>query len=61
VIFIQPNLAPEFDERSENIRIKDEFGQQRIRDVVNTPGEVDREFSDEMNKDFEEWKANRLS
>jgi regulator of RNase E activity RraA len=61
VIFIPPHLAQEVVERSENIRLKDEFGQQRIREGVYTPGEVDREFSDEMNKDFEEWKANRLS
>jgi regulator of RNase E activity RraA len=60
VVFIPPHLALEVVERSEAIRLKDEFGQQRIREGVYTPGEVDREFSDDMNKDFEEWKANRL-
>ena len=59
VIFIPPHLAVEVVERSEAIRLKDEFGQQRIREGVYTPGEVDREFSDDMTRDFEEWKANR--
>ncbi len=61
VIFIPPHLAQEVVERSEAIRLKDEFGQQRIREGVYTPGEVDREYSEEMLKDFEEWKANRLT
>jgi regulator of RNase E activity RraA len=61
VIFIPPHLALEVVERSEVIRLKDEFGQERIREGVYTSGEVDRKFSDEMGKDFEEWKANRLN
>tara|TARA_B110000196_G_C20901765_1_gene546270 strand:- start:394 stop:765 length:372 start_codon:yes stop_codon:yes gene_type:complete len=60
VVFIPPHLALEVVERSESIRLKDEFGQQRIREGVYTPGEVDRKFSEDMDKDFEEWKANRL-
>jgi regulator of RNase E activity RraA len=59
VIFIPPHLAEEVVEKSEAIRLKDEFGQQRIREGIYTPGEVDREFSDEMNSDFENWKSNR--
>ena len=61
VIFIPPHLAQEVVGSAEAIRLKDEFCQQRIREVIYTPGEVDREFSDEMNRDFEEWKATRLS
>jgi regulator of RNase E activity RraA len=59
VIFIPPHLAQEVVERSEEVRLKDAFGQQRIREGVYTPGEVDRKFSDEMEKDFEDWEANR--
>ena len=59
VIFIPPHLAQEVVESSENVRLKDEFGQQRIMEGVYTPGEVDREFSDKMNEDFENWKKNR--
>ncbi len=60
VTFIPPHLAQEVVESSEAIRLKDEFGQQRIREGIYTPGEVDRKFSEDMDKDFEEWKANRL-
>jgi|TARA_B110000438_G_scaffold80267_1_gene80266 4-hydroxy-4-methyl-2-oxoglutarate aldolase len=60
VVFIPPHLALEVVERSEAIRLKDEFGQQRIREGIYTPGEVDRKFSEDMNNNFEEWKANRL-
>ncbi|MCI0440965.1 MAG: RraA family protein [Chloroflexi bacterium] len=60
VIFIPPHLAEEVVTRSEEIRLKDEFGQQRIREGVYTPGEVDRQFSEAMNQDFERWKAERL-
>ena len=59
VIFIPAHLAEEVVEKSEAIRLKDEFGQQRIREGIYTPGEVDREFSGEMNSDFEDWKSNR--
>ena len=56
VIFIPAHLAQEVVERSEEIRLKDQFGQQRIGEGIYTPGEVDRPFSDEMNEDFENWK-----
>ena len=59
VVFIPPHLAETVVERSENIRLKDEFGQQRIREGIYTPGEVDREFSDKNNDDFENWKTNK--
>ena len=59
VIFIPPHLAEEVVISSENVRLKDEFGQQRIMEGKYTPGEIDREFSDEMNKDFENWEKNR--
>jgi 4-hydroxy-4-methyl-2-oxoglutarate aldolase len=59
VIFIPPHLALEVVERSEEVRLRDAFGQQRIREGVYTPGEVDRKFSDDMEKDFEDWKANQ--
>ena len=59
LIFIPPHLAEDVVTRSEQIRLKDAFGQQRIREGVYTPGQVDREFSDGMNTDFENWKKER--
>jgi 4-hydroxy-4-methyl-2-oxoglutarate aldolase len=55
VTFIPPHLAQQVVERSESIRLHDYFGQMRIREGVYTPGEVDRKWSEAMDKDFEEW------
>ncbi|NQW16317.1 MAG: RraA family protein [Chloroflexi bacterium] len=56
VIFIPAHLAEEVVVRSEDIRLKDRFGQQRISEGTYTPGEVDRQYSDAMLEDFENWK-----
>ncbi len=55
VTFIPPHLAEPVVDRSESIRLRDHFGQMRIREKVYTPGQVDRKWSEEMEKDFEEW------
>jgi regulator of RNase E activity RraA len=59
VIFIPPHLAQETVEYSEETRARDEFGQQRIAEGVYTPGEVDRVFSEEMERDFQQWRTSR--
>jgi regulator of RNase E activity RraA len=59
VIFIPPHLAKEVVETSEEVRLRDEFGQIRISQGVYTPGEVDRPFSELMEKDFANWKTER--
>jgi 4-hydroxy-4-methyl-2-oxoglutarate aldolase len=56
VIFIPPHLAQEVVERSETIRLRDQFGHQRLREGKYTPGEIDRGWSPEIEADFEEWK-----
>jgi regulator of RNase E activity RraA len=61
VIFIPAHLAEEVVVRSEEIRLKDQFGQQRIAEGAYTPGEVDRQFSDAMNEDFENWKKEQAA
>jgi 4-hydroxy-4-methyl-2-oxoglutarate aldolase len=59
VIFIPPHLAREVVERSENIRVRDEFGHQRLREGRYTPGEIDRAWSPEIEADFQEWLSAR--
>jgi len=59
VMFIPAHLAEEVVISSESVRLRDEFGQQRIAEGVYTPGEVDREYSEAMERDFEGWSANR--
>jgi regulator of RNase E activity RraA len=59
VIFIPPHLAQEVVEFSEDTRSRDEFGKQRLAEGVYTPGEVDRAWSEAMERDYEQWRARR--
>lgn len=59
IIFIPPQLAEEVCKSSEDIRQRDEFGHQRLREGKYTPGEIDRKWSPEMEADFEQWKKDR--
>ena len=59
VMFIPPHLAEEVVVSSENVRLRDEFGQQRIAEGVYTAGEVDRVYSEEMERDYNQWVTNR--
>ena len=56
LIFIPPHLAQEVVERSEDIRLRDTFGHQRLREGKYTPGEIDRKWSDEIEADFAAWR-----
>ena len=56
VSFIPPHLAEEVVVSSERVRLRDEFGQMRIREGAYTPGEVDRKWSEEMEADFAQWR-----
>lgn len=59
VMFIPAHLAQEVVERSEDIRIRDQFGKQRLTEGRYTPGEVDRVWSAEIEADFQEWSKGR--
>jgi regulator of RNase E activity RraA len=57
VTFIPPHLAQAVVERSEDIRVRDEFGHLRLRQGRYTPGEIDRAWSEAIQQDFEQWLA----
>lgn len=61
VIFVPPHLAQEVVERSEEIRLRDEFGHQRLREGKYTPGEIDRRWSEAIEADFAGWKEQRAT
>jgi 4-hydroxy-4-methyl-2-oxoglutarate aldolase len=54
-IFIPAHLAQEVVETSEIVRLRDEFGHLRLREGKYTPGQIDRKWSDDIEKDFTEW------
>ena len=55
IIFIPAHLAQEVVETSEIVRMRDQFGHQRLREGKYTPGQIDRKWSDEIEKDFSAW------
>lgn len=56
VIFIPPHLVQEVVERSEDIRVRDEFGKLRLEQGIYTSGEIDSKWREEIEADFAEWK-----
>ncbi len=62
VIFIPPHLVEEVVTTSEEIRIRDEFGKQRLREGKYTSGQIDVSvWADEIEADFQEWRKQRQS
>ncbi|RPI02692.1 MAG: RraA family protein [Calditrichaeota bacterium] len=55
IIFIPAHLVQEVVETSEIVRLRDQFGHQRLREKKYTPGEIDRKWSEEIEKDFQQW------
>jgi regulator of RNase E activity RraA len=55
VIFIPPHIAKEVVERSEDIRMRDQFGKLRLSEGRNTSGEIDRAWTSQIEEDYKEW------
>jgi regulator of RNase E activity RraA len=55
IIFIPAHLAQEVVETSEIVQLRDAFGHERLRDGKYTPGQIDRKWAEEIEKDFAEW------
>ncbi|MDZ7372286.1 MAG: RraA family protein, partial [candidate division KSB1 bacterium] len=48
-------LVQEVVETSEIVRLRDQFGHQRLREKKYTPGQIDRKWTEDIEIDFEEW------
>jgi len=60
VIVVPPHLAQEVVERSEAIRVRDEFGKQRLAEGVYTTGEIDVPvWRADIEADFQAWSGAR--
>ena len=59
VIFIPPHLVTDVVERSEDIRMRDRFGKLRLSQERYTPGEIDRHWTNEIERDYQEWLKER--
>ena len=60
VVVIPPHLAEKVVKRSEEVRLRDAFGFQRLREGKYTPGEIDGRWTDEINKDFSQWLRDNI-
>lgn len=60
VIFIPPHLAERVVTTSEIVRLRDMFGQQRLREGVYTSGQIDARWSEEIEKDFSQWLKDHM-
>jgi len=55
VVFVPSYLAELVVKTSELIRLRDQFGKQRLREGKYTPGQIDTKWVDEIEKDFSGW------
>jgi 4-hydroxy-4-methyl-2-oxoglutarate aldolase len=62
VLFVPAHLVREVVETSEEVRLRDQFGHQRLREGKYTPGEIDTdEWSEAIRQDFLGWVEARES
>jgi 4-hydroxy-4-methyl-2-oxoglutarate aldolase len=60
IIVIPPHLAQEVVERSEDVRVRDEFGKGRLATGTYTSGEIDvSPWREDIEADFQDWLATR--
>lgn len=56
IIFVPPHLAQEVVERSEDIRVRDQFGKLRLSEGKYTPGEIDvGVWAEHIEADYQAW------
>jgi hypothetical protein len=55
VMFIPPQLAEQVVRQSERTRLRDTFGHQRLNEKKYTAGQIDREWTPEIEADYTGW------
>ena len=60
VVFVPPHLAEKVVKTSELIRLRDAFGKRRLADGVYTTGQIDRQWTDDIEADFSAWLEDRI-
>ena len=61
VVFVPPHLAERVVKTSEIVRLRDQFGHQRLREGKYTAGQIDTRWSDEIEKDFSKWLNDHIN
>jgi len=60
VIFIPAHLAENVVKTSEVVRLRDDFGYQRMEEGRYTPGQIDTRWTEEIENDFLRWLDDHL-
>lgn len=55
IVSIPPHLLADLVINSEFVALRDQFGHQRLREGKYTPGQIDRQWTDDIKKDFLSW------
>lgn len=55
VTFIPPHLAEKVAEKSEEVRMRDEWGHKMLREGKYTPGEIDSKWTPTIETEFRLW------
>ncbi len=61
VTFIPPHLGEKIAVRSEEVRMRDEWGHQMLREKRYTPGQVDGKWTPTMEEEFRQWMIRERS
>jgi regulator of RNase E activity RraA len=60
VIFIPPQLAQQVVEQSERTHLRDMFGHQRLNEGKYTAGQIDREWTPQIEADYTGWLTENI-
>jgi regulator of RNase E activity RraA len=60
VMFIPPQLAERVVQESERTRLHDIFGHQRLSEKKYTAGQIDRDWTPEIEADFTQWMKDNI-
>jgi len=60
VVFVPAHLAEKVVKTSELIRLRDQFGKERLKEGVYTSGEIDRRWEDHIEADFSRWLESHM-
>jgi len=60
VVFVPAHLAEKVVKTSELIRLRDQFGKERLREEIYTSGEIDRRWEDHIEADFSRWLESHM-
>lgn len=59
LMFIPPQLAQQVVQEAEQVHLRDEWGHMMLREGKYTPGQIDSEWSAQMEDEFQRWLKGR--